>query len=195
MKHIGRKLYHLFGGLGLLSLYYLLGRQNALVCYGLLFLVVLAIDITRLRVPAFNQFIQTRLSSFIRKNEANKITGTAPYVLGIGLTLLFYRTDIATAAICFLAFGDVAATTVGERYGRTKIVGDKSLEGTLAFAVIAVASGLALTVAGVRLAPGLIVAGAMVAAGVELVPLRVNDNLVIPVVSGGAMELIARLAG
>ena len=195
MKHIGRKLYHLFGGLGLLSLYYLLGRQNALVCYGLLFMVVLAVDITRLRVPAFNQFIQTRLSSFIRKNEANKITGTAPYVLGIGLTLLFYRTDIATAAICFLAFGDVAATTVGERYGRTKIVGDKSLEGTLAFAVIAVASGLALTVAGVRLAPGLIVAGAMVAAGVELVPLRVNDNLVIPVVSGGAMELIARLAG
>ncbi|MBS1128360.1 MAG: hypothetical protein H6Q96_740, partial [Nitrospirae bacterium] len=70
-----------------------------------------------------------------------------------------------------------------------------SLEGTLAFAVIAVASGLALTVAGVRLAPGLIVAGAMVAAGVELVPLRINDNLVIPVVSGGAMELIARLAG
>jgi dolichol kinase len=195
MKHIGRKLYHLFGGLGLLSLYYLLGRRNALVCYGLLFLVVLAVDITRLRVPAFNQFIQTRLSSFIRKNEANKITGTAPYVLGIGLTLLFYRTDIATAAICFLAFGDVAATTVGERYGRTKIVGDKSLEGTLAFAVIAVASGLALTVAGVRLAPGLIVAGAMVAAGAELVPLRVNDNLVIPVVSGGAMELIARLAG
>jgi len=195
MKHIGRKLYHLFGGLGLLSLYYLLGRQNALVCYGLLFLVVLAVDITRLRVPAFNQFIQTRLSSFIRKNEANKITGTAPYVLGIGLTLLFYRTDIATAAICFLAFGDVAATTVGERYGRTKIVGDKSLEGTLAFAVIAVASGLALPLVGVHLAPGLIAAGSFVAAGVELVPLRVNDNLVIPVVSGGAMELIARLGG
>ena len=195
MKHIGRKLYHLFGGLGLLSLYYLLGRRNALVCYGLLFLVVLAVDITRLRVPAFNQFIQTRLSSFIRKNEANKITGTAPYVLGIGLTLLFYRTDIATAAICFLAFGDVAATTVGERYGRTKIVGDKSLEGTLAFAVIAVASGLALPLVGFHLAPGLIAAGSFVAAGVELVPLRVNDNLVIPVVSGGAMELIARLGG
>jgi dolichol kinase len=111
------------------------------------------------------------------------------------LTLLFYRTDIATAAICFLAFGDVAATTVGERYGRTKIVGDKSLEGTLAFAVIAVASGLALPLAGIHLAPGLIAAGAFVAAGVELVPLRVNDNLVIPLVSGGVMELIARFAG
>jgi acyl phosphate:glycerol-3-phosphate acyltransferase len=195
MKHIGRKLYHLLGGLVLLSFYYLLGRRDALVCYSLLVLIVLAVDITRLRMPAFNRFIQTHFRSFIRNNEANKITGTAPYVLGIGLTLLLYRTDIAVAAICFLAFGDVAATTVGERYGRTKISGEKSLEGTLAFAVTAAASGFALPLAGVNLAPGLIVAGALVAAGVEVAPLRVNDNLVIPVVSGGVMELIARLAG
>jgi diacylglycerol kinase (CTP) len=195
MKHIGRKLYHLFGGIGLLSLYYLLGRQQALVCYGVLVLVVLAIDIARLKVPAFNLFVQTRFSSFIRKNEANKLTGTAPYVLGIGLTLLLYRTDIAAAAICFLAFGDVAATTVGERYGRTKIAGEKSLEGTLAFVVAAVLSGALLNVAGIHLMHGLILAGALVAAAAELQPLRVNDNIVIPVVSGGAMELIARLTG
>lgn len=195
MKHIGRKLYHLLGGLGLLSLYYLLGRRNALICYAVLFLAALAIDVTRLKVQAFNLFIQAHFSSFIRKNEANRLTGTAPYVLGIGLTLLLYRTDIAAAAICFLAFGDVAATTVGERYGRTKIAGEKSLEGTLAFVVAAVLSGALLNVAGIHLMHGLILAGALVAAAAELQPLRVNDNIVIPVVSGGAMELIARLTG
>lgn len=195
MKHIGRKLFHLLGGLGLLSFYYLLGRQNALIFYGLLIAVVLAVDITRLRVPVFNQFIQTRFSSFIRKNEANKLTGTAPYVLGIGLSLLLYRADIATAAICFLAFGDVAATAVGERYGRTKISGEKSLEGTLAFAAVAVTVGFLLPLTGVHLMPGMMLAGAIAAAGVELVPLRVNDNLVIPLVSGGVMELIARVTG
>jgi len=195
LKHIGRKLYHLIGGLGLLSLYYILGRKNALICYGIMVLVVLAIDITRLKLPALNQFIQMRFSSFIRKNEANKLTGTAPYVLGIGLTLLIYRTDIATAAVCFLAFGDVAATAVGERYGRTKISGEKSLEGTIAFAAAAALSGLLLNMAGIQLPYGLLLAGALVAAGVELLPLPVNDNLVIPVVSGGAMELIVRLAG
>ena len=195
MKHIGRKLYHLFGGLGLLSLYYVLGRRNALIFYGTMVLVILAIDITRLRVPAFNQYIQSHFSSFIRKNEANKITGTAPYVLGIGLTLLLYRSDIATAAVCFLAFGDVSATAVGERYGRTKISGEKSLEGTMAFAAAAVLSGVLLNFAGIHLMYGLILAGALVAAGVELLPLPVNDNLVIPVASGGAMELISRLTG
>jgi len=195
MRHLGRKLYHLLGGLGLLSLYYLLGRQHAMICYGILIVVVLGVDITRLRVPAFNQFIQSRFSSFIRKNEANKITGTAPYVLGIALTLLLYRTDIATAAICFLAFGDVAATTVGERYGRTKISGEKSLEGTLAFVAAAVLSGILLNFAGIHLLHGLVLTGSIIAAGVELLPLPVNDNLVIPVVSGGAMELIVRTTG
>lgn len=195
MKHIGRKIYHLLGGLGLLSLYYLLGRQSALIFYAALTAAVLAFDITRLRVPAINRFIQSHFSSFIRKNEANKITGTAPYVLGIGLTLLLYRSNIATAAICFLAFGDVAATAMGERYGRTKISGVKSLEGTLAFAAVAALSGILLNAVGMHLPYGLMFAGAFVAAGVELLPLPVNDNLVIPLVSGGVMELIARIIG
>ncbi|MDA8099476.1 MAG: hypothetical protein M0042_07615 [Nitrospiraceae bacterium] len=194
MKHIGRKLYHLLGGLGLLSLYYLLGRERALWTYTILAGLVLAIDITRLKVPAFNHFLYTHFSSFLRQNEASKLTGTAPYVLGIGLSLLFYRTEIATAAVCFLAVGDVAATTIGERYGRTRIAGAKSLEGTIAFAVSATTAGFLLSAAGIHLPWHLIVAGALIAAGVELLPLPVNDNFVIPLVSGGAMELLSRAA-
>jgi dolichol kinase len=84
---------------------------------------------------------------------------------------------------------------VGERYGRTKISGEKSLEGSLAFVAAAVLSGLLLNFTGIHLLHGLILAGSIIAAGVELLPLPVNDNLVIPVVSGGAMELIARTTG
>ncbi len=194
MKHIGRKLYHLVGGLALLSLYYLLGRERALLAYAFLFVSVLAIDTIRLAVPAVNRFVFTRFGSFIRPSEEHRLTGTAPYVLGIGSTLYFYQTDIATAAICFLAFGDVAATTIGERYGKTKI-GDKSLEGSLAFVVAAIGAAFLLPLAGIPVMHGIIILGAVVAAGVELLPLPVNDNLVIPVVSGGVMVLVARLSG
>ena len=123
------------------------------------------------------------------------MTGTVPYVLGIGLTLLFYRADIATAAICFLAFGDVAATAVGERYGKRKISGEKSLEGTLAFVAAAIASGFLLSLVNIHLMHSLILAGALSAAAAELLPLPLNDNLVIPLASGGVMELIARTTG
>jgi len=194
MKHIGRKLYHLFGGLGLLLLYYLLGRHHALICYSILFLIVITIDLARLRIPAFNQLIFTRFGSFIRESERYKLTGTAPYVLGIGLSLYAFSLEVATAAICFLAFGDVAATTVGERFGRTRI-GQKSLEGTVAFLAAALLSGLLLSVIGVQLVTGVMILGAVVAAGVELLPLPANDNLVIPLAAGGAMELALRLFG
>jgi len=195
MRHIGRKLYHLLGGLGLLSLYYVLGRERALWAYTLLAGAVLIIDIARIRVPSFNRFCFEHFGSFIRESERDRMTGTVPYILGIGLALLLYRSDIAAAAVCFLAAGDVAATTVGERYGRTKIVGPKSLEGTLAFFAAAVTAGIALNLAGIHLTHGLVVAGALTAAAVELLPLPLNDNLTIPLASGGVMELITRLTG
>lgn len=195
MKHIGRKLFHIFGGLGLLSLYYLLGRQDALICYGLIALAVLALDIARLRVVRFNHFMQRRFGSFIRTNEGNKLTGTFPYVLGVGLVFFFYRADIATASILFLACGDVTATIIGERFGRTKITGEKSLEGTLAFVAAAVVTGVLLNLTAIQLPFGLLLIGAIIAAGVELLPLFLNDNLVIPVVSGGVMEILARMTG
>ena len=195
MKHIGRKFFHLFGGLGLLSLYYLVGRRDALICYGLIAMAVLVFDITRLRVVRFNQFIQRRFSGFIRSNERNKLSGILPYVLGVGLTFLFYRTDIATAAILFLVCGDVTATMIGEQFGRTKIVGEKSLEGTLAFVAAAVVAGVLLNLTALQLPFGLLCAGGIIAAGVELLPLFLNDNLVIPVVSGGVMEILVRMTG
>lgn len=195
MKHIGRKLYHLLGGLALLSLSYICRKEQALVLYASIFLVVLLAEIVRLTIPAVNRVLVDRFQSFIRHNETNRITGTAPYVLGIGLTILLFRLDIATAAICFLIFGDVSATTIGERFGKTRI-GKKSLEGTLAFVVASIGAGFLLSFFGIIFLPyGLILVGAITAAGTELLPLPVNDNLVIPVVSGGIMELIARVSG
>jgi dolichol kinase len=194
MKQIGRKLYHLVGGVGLLSVYFIFGRKPALIFYSALFILILLIDGARLAVPAWNRFVFTRFQSFIRKNEEHRLTGTAPYVLGIGLSLTAYSTPVASAAICFLAFGDVAATAIGERYGRTKI-NNKSLEGTLAFIVAAAVSGFLLSLLGVHLPIRVMILGVLAAAGVELLTLPVNDNLLIPLVSGGIMELASRMVG
>lgn len=194
MRHLGRKLYHSLGGVGLLSLYYILGRDRALLFYAGLFIIVLAADLARLRVPAFNRFMYERFGSFIRKNEANRLTGTPPYILGIGLSFFLYTPATATAAVCFLAFGDVAATTIGERWGKTK-VGDKSLEGSAAFVIAAMIAGFALYFSGMEIRPVVIAIGALIAAGVELLSLPVNDNVLIPLASGGSMELLIRWLG
>jgi len=194
VNQLGRKLYHLLGGLALVSLYYVIGRDRALLLYAALFVVVLILDLIRLKLPPVNRFIHDRFQNFIRVSEKRKITGTASYILGIGLSFYFYRSDIATLAVCFLVFGDVAATTVGERYGKTKI-GKKSLEGSIAFVAAAISGGMLLSLAGIPVMYGLVVTGAFIAAGVELIPFPVNDNLLIPLISGGAMSLILMIIG
>jgi dolichol kinase len=188
MNHLGRKLFHLLGGLGLLLIYFVVDRSAAFSIYGALAVLVLAVEFARLRIPAWNRFFYEHLGSFIRKSEERKLSGTVPYILGAGLSLYLYDAETAAAAICFLAFGDVAATTIGERYGKTKIR-DKSLEGTIAFALAALAGGFLLFPFGLGLAPWVLVFGALVAAGTELLPIPVNDNFSIPVVAGAAMEL------
>jgi len=184
-------LFHLLGGLGLLSLYYLLGRERALVLYAVLALSVLALELARLSFPSWNRILYARFSTFIRNNEERKLTGIVPYVSGVGLSFAFYAPPVATAAICFLATGDVTATLVGERFGRTRFNG-KSLEGTAGFVAAALGSALVLSLLGLGLPAGILVLGALVAAGCELLPLPVNDNLTIPLLAGGTMELALR---
>jgi hypothetical protein len=94
MKHIGRKFYHLVGGVGLLSLYFILGRNQALSIYAILFVVVLALDVARLKLPGLNRFVYSRFGGFIRNNEKQKLTGTAPYIFGIGFSLYAFPAEL-----------------------------------------------------------------------------------------------------
>jgi dolichol kinase len=193
MKHLGRKFFHLFGGLGLLSIFFLFDRNHAFRIYGALVLIVLVFEIGRLKIPAVNRLLFRYFGSFVRKKEENSLTGTIPYILGVSLSLYAYSVATASAAICFLAFGDVAATTIGERYGRTKI-GDKSLEGSAAFVILAAAVGCALLIVLPGYPVWVMLFGALIAACVELLPLVVNDNFAIPVLAGAAMEIALRWA-
>lgn len=188
MRHFGRKCYHVFGGLGLLFLYYSMGRERALLVYAILFFLVLLWDLIRLSVPAWNRYLIGKFGTLYRKNEEHAISGTPTYVLGVALSLYWYAPEIATVAICFLAIGDVTATAIGERYGKTKI-GQKSLEGSTAFFLAAVVVGLLLPFFGIYVPVWIVCMGAVVATGVELLSLRVNDNLTIPLIAGGAMQL------
>ena len=104
------------------------------------------------------------------------------------------------AAVLTLGIGDPMAALVGKRWGRHKLVGRKSLEGTVAFAISAallvqawlmVFFGDALTAAGGWTAalPMALVAG--VAGGIaELYADRLEDNFLIPLVVAASTALL-----
>jgi dolichol kinase len=190
VKHLGRKLYHVGGGLGLLGVWFALGRPRAFHAYAALLAAVLLFDGARLALPRFNAWVMANLGVLLRPGEARTLSGSPAYIAGVALTLLLFPEPQAVTAVLFLVVGDVSATTVGERWGRHK-VGGKSLEGTAAFFAAACAAGLAARLALGGPAAGTVAAGAWCAALVELfLPRLANDNLVIPLVAALAMTLL-----
>ena len=190
MKNVGRKIYHAFGGIILLGVYIIAGRRLAFVLFAILLAGILLFDFARMRIPAFGLWAQAKLSSLLRPGEEGKISGSPSYVLGIALALYFFDLPVASAAVLFLAFGDVAASIVGESWGRTKFLG-KSLEGTAAFVGAGMLAGMAAGAIGYSPSLPVLAAGAVVAAAAEaLTPKSLNDNLTIPLLSGLAMTFV-----
>ncbi len=193
MNKIGRKIYHLAGGLILIGLYASLGRATGLLMLLGVFIFATGVDLARLNIPILNEFMYRHFSKFIRDSEKVKLTGTPWYVLGILCAAAFYDLPVAVYAVACLACGDVAATTVGERWGTIKISGVKSLQGTAAFFASAAIAGSIINLCWIPLSPAVFLTGAAVAACVEILPIGINDNLTIPVIAGGVMRLMMAL--
>ena len=108
------------------------------------------------------------------------------FALGILLTLLLFPASASGAAIAIFALGDSTASLVGGTLSKKALPFNRSktLEGTLAGFFFAFLAGA------VFVSPWIALVGAAVAMTVEYLPLPVNDNLMIPLVTGLVLMLI-----
>jgi glycerol-3-phosphate acyltransferase PlsY len=91
-------------------------------------------------------------------------------------------------AILFNIFGDLFATVIGKSYGKIKILSGKTLEGSFScFASMLLVAVWSHYILSLPMIAGLV--GAIAGTIIELVPLKLNDNLTIPILSGAVMWL------
>ena len=101
-------------------------------------------------------------------------------------SLLARERDGGTPAMAFLIVGDMLAAIVGKAVGRTRVFG-KSLEG---FAAGFGGGFLAAWALVPGLGAGPLALAAFAAAVVEILPIPVDDNFRIPLLSGLVLELL-----
>jgi dolichol kinase len=119
----------------------------------------------------------------IRPEEKRGIGGHVFFAAGAFIAVLAYSRDIAIAALLISVFADGGAAVVGSRWGRYRLIGKKTIEGSLALFLIALA--FAAWIVKPLLAA---LVGALAATCVELIP--INDNLMVPIFAGLAMQLV-----
>lgn len=191
-NELARKAIHVVA-IAIPVIYYTVEKEIALLLLVPLFTGFLFVDIVKLFFRPLARWYYTTFGSMLRPHELatkNRNFNGATYVsLSALLVIWFYPKLIAIAALSILILADTAAALVGRKFGKTKIF-SKTLEGTAAFILTAIAV-VAITP---KLNVGIGVATALVAAVVELFPIKIlgitiDDNLTIPLIAGGFMFL------
>ncbi len=90
--------------------------------------------------------------------------------------MLLFPARAAMAGILYGGLADAAAAVVGRAFGRTRIRGGRTVEGSTAFYITALAIGIVVA----RLSTPTAALTALALALVELLPLPVDDNLFLP---------------
>jgi len=108
------------------------------------------------------------------------------FAFGILLALLLFPSPASNAAIVIFAVGDSTASIFGKMFGRRTLWFNKgkTLEGSLIGFVFA------FSAAAFFVNPFMAAAGAAVAMLIESLPLPINDNLVLPIVTGALLTFI-----
>ncbi|RKX22621.1 MAG: hypothetical protein DRP35_01455 [Candidatus Zixiibacteriota bacterium] len=184
-----RKLTHTGALIIPVSYYYFdMSKRDMLFFVGGAFLLMLLIDISRIKkISIWNNFIKKIISPIIRQHEfAGDFTGATYILLSIFLTILLFSKPIAVTAIAFIMVGDSLAALIGRKFGRHKVFKTKSIEGFMG----CLSGTLIVAYFAPELTFYVTIPGAVIAAIVELLPLQIDDNLTVPLISGLFMMII-----
>ncbi len=180
---IKRQLVHLFFGLAFIALLVFSGLENTKLVLG-----------TGLVLGGLTAFILSkghRLFPFSqiveivgRDTEEFPGKGALSFFAGMLLTMVLFNSEqIVLGAMLVTVVGDAFSTLIGKKFGKKKIIENKSLEGSAAFFFSA---EFALLLAGFSPATSLVVA--LSGTIVELIPFE--DNLTIPVACGAVLTFL-----
>jgi dolichol kinase len=198
---LGRRLFHCANGVATATGYALLFTHEQVIhIFGTIACIVYVVD--RIRI-AYPEVIARRAPwvnrLLVRAEEQVRESAMIPYAIAVLLTILTVPKAAAIVAIYTLAIADPLAAVVGITWGRRRIAQNRSLEGSAAFftatlVIVAVVLGKGTDGSPFAIG-GAAVTIALVGALCELLPLRIDDNLTIPLVVGFATWIVATTFG
>lgn len=193
--HLLRKVWHMTMGMTVALIYYSgMSRSSAVVILGAILGTDLLLESLRLRIPSVNDKILRLWGPIMRNCEVNRMSGVPHYLASAILAIGIFPKPVAILSILYLACGDPIASLFGVLYGKhgIRMSSGKSLIGTTA-GVLTCMLVTIIFLKSLGLSNDVIwtlsLVGGLAGGTAELLPLEMDDNFTIPVVSGFALWL------
>ncbi len=171
-----------------LLFYFIYSKEICLLIIGIVSLCFITLDIFRFLHKKTNVLLTEKIKAIFRKGEEKRFSSMTIFLISTFIIILFFEIEIAITALIFLIFGDMFGKIFGLAYGRHKIF-EKTLEGTLAYLGSVIIIGFILFTS-LDIALIVLIAGGIAAPLIELLPIGINDNFTVPIISGAVMTAI-----
>ncbi len=197
--HLARKLWHIFGVLTIVALYLSVSRPQALQLAVLGAFLAVTVDVLRQQWASLNSMMIRLFKPVMRSQEQLGYAGISYLMVGVLILVALFPTPIVILSLLFLAIADPLASYVGILYGKDKLIGRKSLQGTIAaFLACTLIAALFFYFNGLMIERLLIVSflAGLIGAFAELLPIgKLDDNLTLPLVSASLLWILFFLFG
>ncbi|MFX1316905.1 MAG: glycerol-3-phosphate acyltransferase [Promethearchaeota archaeon] len=171
-----------------LLFYFVYSKTVALFLIGIVSLCFIALDISRFLSKQAQEILMVKVKSIFRKGEEKKFSSMTIFLISTFIVILLFEIEIAITVLTFLIFGDIFSKIFGLAYGQHKIF-DKSIEGTLAYIGVVIICGyFVYNIVDIPLF--ILVTGGIAATFSEFLPLGMNDNFTVPIISGSVMATL-----
>lgn len=197
--HLSRKLWHCIGICLIAGIYNWVGTQLSWVLLLTVSATIVPLDLLRQKRPALNKITMRIFGAVMRRHESHSVSGLTYLFFGCMYLLAFFDRHIVTTTLLFLAFGDPLASFFGLRFGKDKILGNKTLQGTTAaFVTCTLIAGTYYYFNNLMTERLLIVAplSGLIGALAELIPIgKLDDNFTFPVVGASLLWILFQIYG
>jgi len=169
-------------------LYFYWPQRTLLVFVGSIALLFILIDVIRFALRQANELLTVRIKNFLKKAESRRFSSMTMFLVAAFIVILVFKQDIAVAALTYLIFGDIFSKIYGLGFGKHKLF-DKTVEGTLAYLGGALICAYILYTS-LHIPPLMLVIGAIAATVAEFMPIGLDDNFTVGIVSGAVMTVV-----
>ena len=197
--HIARKLWHMLALLAIIICYHNLDRPDALRTFCVGSAVFIVFDFLRLRFRTINKLAFSVFGPVMRKHEADSLAGSTYMAIGVLIIAFIFPKPVVKLTLFFLAAADPLASYIGLKYGKDRIIGKKTLQGSMAaFVACTVIAFIFYHSAGMmqgRLVVASLFSG-VIGALAELIPVgKLDDNFTFPLFASSALWALFYIYG